>query len=81
MGRRLPISADLNRECSRVGGLGQNREGKRAALVFKVGKGCIPLRAGIGFGPEPSKELKFAARLPSMDLAQGLVHGNADSSG
>jgi hypothetical protein len=40
--------------------LAQAEEEKRAALVFKVGKSRIPLRAGRRFGPKPSKEFKFA---------------------
>jgi hypothetical protein len=56
---RLPISAERNREYSKDTGLAQGGEKKLAALVFKVGKNLILRRAALGFGFEPSKQLKF----------------------
>jgi len=59
--------------------LAQGEEEKRATFVFKVGKSRIPLPAGLGFGREPSKELKFVlVGLPSVNLPQGFIQGNAN---
>jgi len=62
--------------------LAQGDEEKRATFVFKVGKSRIPLPAGLGFGREPSKELKFVlVGLPSVNLPQSLIHGDANGRG